>query len=117
MEEEGKKILEKYESIKKEHEGKVFSGVEFTQKVGGDPIIEPDVTGIVEIESIFSYVDLIYSSFGMISLHSGQNVLASSIKNQYNNDLEIYCIMDNYEYEDQKRRSIYVFDNVTYSIY
>ena len=117
MVDEGKKILDSYESIKKKHEGKTFLGVEFTQNVSGTPLIEPDVTGIVEIESIFSYVDLIYSSFGVISLHSGQSVLAASIKNDYNNDLEIYCIMDEDEYQDQKRRAIYVFDNVTYSRY
>jgi len=117
MVDEGKKILDAYESIKKKHEGKTFLGVEFTQNVSGTPLIEPDVTGIVEIESIFSYVDLIYSSFGVISLHSGQSVLAASIKNDYNNDLEIYCIMDEDEYQDQKRRAIYVFDNVTYSRY
>ena len=117
MVDEGKKILDAYESIKKKYEGKTFLGVEFTQNVSGTPLIEPDVNGIVEIESIFSYVDLIYSSFGVISLHSGQSVLAASIKNDYNNDLEVYCIMDEDEYQDQKRRAIYVFDNVTYSRY
>ena len=117
MVDEGKKILDAYESIKKKYEGKTFLGVEFTQNVSGTPLIEPDVNGIVEIESIFSYLDLIYSSFGVISLHSGQSVLAASIKNDYNNDLEVYCIMDEDEYQDQKRRAIYVFDNVTYSRY
>ena len=117
MVDEGKKILDAYESIKKKHEGKTFLGVEFTQNVSGTPLIEPDVTGIVEIESIFSYVDLIYSSFGVISLHSGQNHLASAIKNQYNKDLDIYCLMDDVEYQRQKKKGIFVFDNVTYLRY
>ena len=97
---DAEKILKLYDAVKKTHEGMVFLSVEFTNKIKGATIIEPDVTGVVEIESIFTYVDLMYSSYGVVSLHSGQNHLASAIKNQYNNDLEIYCIMDNYEYED-----------------
>ena len=90
------KILKLYDAVRKTHEGMVFLEVEFTNKIKGATIIEPDVTGVVEIESIFTYVDLMYSSFGVISLHSGQNHLAAAIKNQYNNDLEVYCLMDEY---------------------
>ena len=111
------KILKLYDSVRKTHEGMVFLEVEFTNKIKGATIIEPDVTGVVEIESIFTYVDLMYSSFGVISLHSGQNHLASAIKNQYNNDLEVYCLMDEYEYQRQKDKSIFVFDNVNYLRY
>ena len=114
---DAEKILKLYDVVKKTHEGMVFLAVEFTNKIKDATIIEPDVTGIVEIESIFTYVDLIYSSFGMISLHSGQNHLASTIKNQYNNDLEIYCLMDDVEYQRQKKKGIFVFDNVTYLRY
>ena len=111
------KILELYDSVKKNHEGKTFLGVEFTTKIKDATIIEPNVHGMVEIESIFSYVDLIYSSYGIISLHSGQNHLASAIKNQYNNDLEVYCLMDDVEYQRQKKKGIFVFDNVNYLRY
>ena len=111
------KILKLYDAVRKTHEGMVFLEVEFTNKIKGATIIEPDVTGVVEIESIFTYVDLMYSSFGVISLHSGQNHLASAIKNQYNNDLEVYCLMDEYEYQRQKDKSIFVFDNVNYLRY
>ena len=111
------KILKLYDAVKKTHEGMVFLSVEFTNKIKGATIIEPDVTGVVEIESIFTYVDLMYSSFGVISLHSGQNHLASAIKNQYNNDLKVYCLMDDVEYVRQKTKGIFVFDNVTYLRY
>ena len=111
------KILKLYDAVRKTHEGMVFLEVEFTNKIKGATIIEPDVTGVVEIESIFTYVDLMYSSFGVISLHSGQNHLAAAIKNQYNNDLEVYCLMDEYEYQRQKDKSIFVFDNVNYLRY
>ena len=111
------KILKLYDAVRKTHEGMVFLEVEFTNKIKGATIIEPDVTGVVEIESIFTYVDLMYSSFGVVSLHSGQNHLAAAIKNQYNNDLEVYCLMDEYEYQRQKDKSIFVFDNVNYLRY
>ena len=114
---DAEKILKLYDAVKKTHEGMVFLSVEFTNKIKGATIIEPDVTGVVEIESIFTYVDLMYSSFGVISLHSGQNHLAAAIKNQYNNDLEVYCLMDEYEYQRQKDKSIFVFDNVNYLRY
>ena len=111
------KILKLYDAVRKTHEGMVFLEVEFTNKIKGATIIEPDVTGVVEIESIFTYVDLMYSSFGVISLHSGQNHLAAAIKNDYNPDLDVYCLMDEYEYQRQKDKSIFVFDNVNYLRY
>jgi len=114
---DAEKILKLYDAVKKTHEGMVFLSVEFTNKIKGATIIEPDVTGVVEIESIFTYVDLMYSSFGVVSLHSGQNHLASTIKNQYNNDLKVYCLMDDVEYQRQKKKGIFVFDNVTYLRY
>ena len=114
---DAEKILKLYDAVKKTHEGMVFLSVEFTNKIKGATIIEPDVTGVVEIESIFTYVDLMYSSYGVVSLHSGQNHLASAIKNQYNNNLEVYCLMNEYEYQRQKDKSIFVFDNVNYLRY
>ena len=114
---DSKQILELYNIIKRTHRDLVFLGVEFTNKIKDATIIEPDVTSIVEIESIFTYVYLIYSSYGVVSLHSGQNHLASAIKNQYNNDLDIYCLMDDVEYQRQKKKGIFVFDNVTYLRY
>ena len=119
------KILELYDSVKKSlkdtHDDELsplmFFGVEFTNKIKDATIIAPDVDNTIVIDDIFTYVDLIYSSLGVISLHSGQNHLASSIKNQYNKDLDIYCLMDDVEYQRQKKKGIFVFDNVTYLRY
>jgi len=110
-------ILELYNTIKKTHKDMMFFGVEFTNKIKDATIIEPDVDNTILIEDIFTYVDLIYSSFGVVSLHSGQNHLASAIKNQYNKDLNVYCLMDDVEYQRQKKKGIFVFDNVTYLRY
>ena len=118
---DSEKILELYDSVKKSlkdtHDDELsplmFFGVEFTNKIKDATIIEPDVDNTIVINDIFTYVDLIYSSLGVISLHSGQNHLASAIKNQYNNDLDIYCLMDDIEYQRQKKKGIFVFDNVT----
>ena len=114
---DSEQILELYDTIKKIHNDMKFFGVEFTNKIKDATIIEPDVDNTILIEDIFTYVDLMYSSFGVVSLHSGQNHLASAIKNQYNNDLNVYCLMDDVEYERQKKKAIFVFDNVTYLRY
>jgi len=114
---DSKEILELYDTIKKLHKDMKFFGVEFTNKIKDATIIEPDVDNTILIEDIFTYVDLMYSSFGVVSLHSGQNHLASAIKNQYNKDLKVYCLMDDVEYVRQKTKGIFVFDNVTYLRY
>ena len=114
---DSEQILELYDTIKKIHNDMKFFGVEFTNKIKDATIIEPDVDNTILIEDIFTYVDLMYSSFGVVSLHSGQNHLASAIKNQYNNDLSVYCLMDDVEYVRQKTKGIFVFDNVTYLRY
>jgi len=114
---DSKEILELYDTIKKIHDDMMFFGVEFTNKIKDATIIEPEVDNTILIDDIFTYVDLMYSSFGVVSLHSGQNHLASAIKNQYNNDLKVYCLMDDVEYERQKKKAIFVFDNVTYLRY
>ena len=114
---DSKEILELYNTIKKLHKDMMFFGVEFTNKIKDATIIEPDVDNKILIEDIFTYVDLMYSSFGVVSLHSGQNHLASAIKNQYNKDLKVYCLMDDVEYVRQKKKAIFVFDNVTYLRY
>jgi len=114
---DSKEILELYDTIKKIHKDMKFFGVEFVNKIKDATIIDPDVDNTILIEDIFTYVDLMYSSFGVVSLHSGQNHLASAIKNQYNNDLNVYCLMDDAEYVRQKTKGIFVFDNVTYLRY
>ena len=114
---DSKEILDLYDTIKKTHDDMMFFGVEFTNKIKDATIIEPDVDNTILIEDIFTYVDLMYSSFGVVSLHSGQNHLASAIKNQYNKDLKVYCLMDDVEYVRQKKKGIFVFDNVTYLRY
>ena len=114
---DSKEILDLYSTIKNLHKDMKFFGVEFTNKIKDATIIEPDVDNTILIEDIFTYVDLMYSSFGVVSLHSGQNHLASAIKNQYNKDLKVYCLMDDVEYVRQKTKGIFVFDNVTYLRY
>ena len=114
---DSKEILDLYDTIKKLYKDMKFFGVEFTNKIKDATIIEPDVDNTIVINDIFTYVDLIYSSLGVISLHSGQNHLASAIKNQYNKDLDIYCLMDDVEYQRQKKKGIFVFDNVNYLRY
>ncbi len=113
------RILDLYKSIKNQY-NKTFFGIEFKKKInqqGSHTVYDPEVDGIIEIENIFAYVDIIYSSCGIISLHSGQNHLASAIKADYNSNLDIFALMDEDSYQHQKKKGIFIFDNVNYLRY
>lgn len=113
------KIIELYDSIKKQY-NKVFYGIEFKNKInnkGSYTTYNVNVDAIIEIENIFVYVDIIYSSYGIISLHSGQSHLASAIKADYNKNLEIFALMDEDSYQYQYNKGIFIFDNVNYLRY
>ncbi len=68
----------------------------------------------LEIQSIFEYCDLMNSCYGLISLHNGASHLSSAIK-EYNPDLESICIIPKQQYDDNKRRSLFIFDNIVYN--
>lgn len=113
------KIINLYNSIKNQY-NKPFFGIEFKNKInyqGSHTIYDPDVDGIIEIENLFAYVDIIYSSYGIISLHSGQNHLAAAIKADYNSNLNIFALMDEESYQHQYNKGIFIFDNVNYLRY
>lgn len=113
------KIIELYRSIKKQY-NKIFYGIEFKNKInhqGSHTVYDVEVDGIIEIENIFAYVDIIYSSCGIISLHSGQNHLACAIKAHYNSKLDIFALMDEESYQHQHKKGIFIFDNVNYLRY
>jgi hypothetical protein len=113
------KILELYNSVKTQY-NKSFFGIEFKRKInhqGSHTVYDPKVDAIIEIENLLTYVDIIYSSYGIISLHSGQNHLASAIKANYNSNLEIFALMDSESYDHQYNKGIFIFDNVNYLRY
>lgn len=123
-----KKLMEVYENIRKEHPGKVFAKVEFQNEINtrkgidiahdGKHVTYPvPVDGKIPIVNIFAYADAMASSFGLISVHSGQSHLSSAIKNQYNPELQSYCIMPNDDYQYHINKGIFIFDNIQHLTY
>lgn len=68
----------------------------------------------ITVDSIFHYCDIIASCKQFVSLHSGQSHLASAIKNQYNSEMEIFCILRESEYIHHKNKGTFIFENVKY---
>jgi hypothetical protein len=72
-----------------------------------------DSDGELEIENIFHYCDVIASSFGIVTLFSGQSVLSCAIK-QYNKNLQIYCIVPSNTFLSHKEKKSFIYDNINY---
>ena len=122
------KLLQKYEDIRKEHPDKLFVRVEFENEINsrkgidiahdGKHVTYPvPVDGKMVISNIFSYVNAMASSAGLVSVHSGQSHLSSAVKKQYNTDLQSYCIMPEDDYQYHINKGIFIFDNIQHITY
>ena len=69
----------------------------------------------IDITSIFQYCDLMGSCHGLISTYSGASPLSSAMKRQ-NEELKSFCIIPKERYENDKRNSIFIFDNINYKM-
>ncbi len=67
----------------------------------------------LQIKNIFHYCDVLFSLYGYLSFCSGGSHLSSAIKGS-SNKLNSMCLIDNEVYEYQKKRGIYLFDNIQY---
>lgn len=111
------KVIDLYNSIRKNNSNTTFLKIEFKKKInnhGHHVVYDPDVDGIIEIENIFAYTDIIYSSKGLISMLSGQSHLASAVKSGYNSNLEIITLVDEESYQHEYNRGTFILDNVNY---
>jgi len=85
----------------KEETDKKFLFVKFGNDVSSSKInIECD--GEVQVESIFHYCDLMFSSSGLCGLHSGSTALASAVK-RYKENLDIFVFVSNTLYNNMQR--------------
>ena len=118
-------VKELYNNIKKEHPGKIFAQVNFTNTISeetGDNrtggklnVIDVETSTGVLVNNIFTYCDLMNSCYGIIGLYSGQSALSSAIM-EYNPSLKSYCIVSSAVYEKHKQQSGFIFDNVEYIV-
>lgn len=121
------KVINEYEKIRKDYPNKTFVKVCFKNEINSYKAVnishdgkhvthDVQVDGYLEIENIFMYCDAIASSFGIISLLSGQSHLSCAIK-QYHPDLKIFCIVDKEQYDYHKGKDLFIHDNVEYITY
>ena len=71
---------------------------------------------VVEIDDIFSYCDVIGSSYGLIALSSGASHLSSAIK-EYSPDLTSICLMEKEWYNRHVNKgNMFIFNNIDYQV-
>lgn len=108
--------------LKKEYKDKLFLLIKFKTNLnpptnariahnGNVYYFDAYHDGEVLIESLFHYYDLMYSSYGLISLHTGASHLSTCIKILKNN-FESICLIT----EWTKKREIFFFPNMRYII-
>ena len=103
-----------FDQIKHSNTDLTFVAVKFLKRPGkiNTPFV-PDVESEVYIKNIFHYCDLMNSVYGIVTLYSGQMVLASAIKSQ-NPNLKIWCITPPKTYEVHNLTPGFIFENVEY---
>ena len=69
----------------------------------------------IEIKSLFEYCNLIGSCHGIVTTYSGASPLSSALKRQ-NKNLKSICIIPKEQYENDRKRSIFIFDNIEYNL-
>jgi len=111
-------LYNKLDEIKQQYPNHQFLGVVFNQTLnqGKFNTYTGDCDGIIEVVDIFSYCDIMASSFGLIALSSGASHLSSAIK-EYSPRLTSICIMDTKWYNHHVNRgNLFLFDNIDYQI-
>jgi hypothetical protein len=68
---------------------------------------------VLTISNIFEYCDYINSSYGILTLYSGQSSLSSAIKNS-GGELQIFCLITALMKLQHEENSGYIFDNINF---
>lgn len=108
-------------SLRKKYPGKKFLRIRFKTNLNPKNQKAPALNGIVNdyfinacdddifIKSLFHYYDLMYSSYGLICLHTGASHLGTCIKN-IRSDFENICLITTFT----EKRDLFLFPNVKY---
>lgn len=88
----------------------------YSKKIVEDDFYSELDVDFVSTESIFDYVNIIYSCSKFYCLWSGSSVLSSSIKEHYKEDLEINCFKKTEESEEfgKSDKSFFWYENINY---
>jgi hypothetical protein len=112
------KILDRLKEIKKEYSNKRFLEVTFSKSLSPDKFNSygTNCENVVEIDDIFSYCDVIASSFGLVALSSGASHLSSSLK-EYSPNLTSICLMEKEWYNRHVNKgNMFIFNNIDYQV-
>lgn len=107
-------------SLRKEHSKKKFLRIKFKTNINPKNQKAPTLNGVINnyftnadsdllIKSIFHYYDLMYSSYGLVCLHTGASHLGACIKNM-RIGFENICLITTFTEE----RGIFFFPNTKY---
>ena len=112
------KILDRLEEIKREYSDKRFLEVTFSKSLSPDKFNSygTNCENVVEIDDIFSYCDVIASSFGLVALSSGASHLSSALK-EYSPNLTSICLMEKEWYNRHVNKgNMFIFNNIDYQV-
>ena len=112
------KILDRLTEIKKEYSNKRFLEVTFSKSLSPDKFNSygTNCENVVEIDDIFSYCDVIASSFGLVALSSGASHLSSALK-EYSPNLTSICLMEKEWYNRHVNKgNMFIFNNIDYQV-
>ena len=107
-----------YRTIRRMYPEKRFLVTNFKGDIGEVNRYVPDADEEIEVESIFHYCDLMYSSHGICCFYSGSMVLATAVQ-RYKEDLNILCITSPSVYNSGRTQMMCIFhfpDHVNYII-
>ncbi len=114
----GQNILNRLKELKSQHSDKRFLQVEFKKKLSQDKFNDynTECDNTIVVDDIFSYCDVMASSFGLIALSSGASHLSSALK-EYSPDLMSICLMEKEWYNRHVNKgNMFIFNNIDYQV-
>ena len=112
------KLLNRLKELRKQYSDKRFIEVTFLKQLSPDKFNNygTECEDLIEIHDIFSYCDVMASSFGLIALSSGASHLSSALK-EYSPNLNSICLMEKEWYNRHMNKgNMFIFNNIDYQV-
>ena len=94
---------------------KMLTKAEQQHSISAQEIVGLKVENLL-VENIYQYCDYIFSSKAMICLYSGQAALSSAVKS-IGSEVEINCLIPEFSYKLDSKRSGFLFNNVNFVVF
>jgi len=112
------RLLNRLKELQKQYSDKRFLEVTFSKRLSPDKFntYGTECENVIEIHDIFSYCDVMASSFGLIALSSGASHLSSALK-EYSPNLNSICLMEKEWYNRHVNKgNMFIFNNIDYQV-